>query len=54
MGRTAVVGVEAVQKGAQHTALWGADAQRAGWRRGEGQVSQSGVGWLKSPLSRHM
>ncbi len=34
MGRTAVVGVEAVQEGAQHTALWGADAQRAG----EGEV----------------
>lgn len=30
MGRTAVMGVEAVQEGAQHTALWGADAQRAG------------------------
>lgn len=30
MGRTAVVAVEAVQEGAQQTALWGADAHHAG------------------------
>lgn len=27
MGRTAVVGVERIQEGAQHTALWGAGVQ---------------------------
>ena len=30
VGRSAVVGVEAVEEGAQHTALWGANAQHAG------------------------
>lgn len=39
-----VLGVEAIQEGAQHKALWGTDAQCAG-REEMRTKSQSVVGW---------